>query len=266
MRSRLTVSCCLFITLGASGCASLRTSHRDDCDVVISEPVTQGSTNRTTNAGPLLHSQVAMSGIAGTAEFGSEMTLAPATKTSPAPKVAGTPQPRWPDLTKAPPTPTEPRPLEPNLFQPVNLTVPPQVKPSAIPEGKPQVPLILALECALENRHQEALKHLQAYDVQTQEFLLRILPTLSMITRKKVDDFSPNDVAALNDQLSSLQGYLRDKSDLAIRLFPCEWIRGYAIYKPLPESHDFLAAAADSPSSGRNSRCSWPMPSCRCST
>src|SRR5262249_1534862 len=68
---------------------------------------------------------------------------------------------------RVPPPPAEPKPL-PDVVQP--MIVPPPAAVSMQPDRRD--PLVRALECMLENRHQEALQQLQSYDPATRELLL----------------------------------------------------------------------------------------------
>ncbi len=109
-------------------------------------------------------------------------------------------------------------------------------------------PLALALECILENKQDEALRHLQSYDADTQELFLRLLPALSILSKKKVGDLSAAEVAVLHEQLYSLLGTLRPRTALGIgKVCFCEWVKGYGNYKPLPEGYAFAAPINDRP-------------------
>lgn len=112
----------------------------------------------------------------------------------------------------------------------------------------PKAPLVAALECALDQRHEEALGHLKHYDAGTQEVFLRMLPTLALFARKKLADLSPAEVASLEEQLGSVRATLRQRAEFAIaKAAFCESIRGYAVYKPLPSDHEFQAPRAGRP-------------------
>jgi hypothetical protein len=113
---------------------------------------------------------------------------------------------------------------------------------------KPPPPLVQALQCMLEDRHQEALQHLQAYDQETQEFFLRVLPTLTIFAKKRWNEVNSQEVAVLDDQLRNLLTQLRSRTELSIdKMCTCEWIKAYGIYRPLRDNHSFLAAAPGRP-------------------
>ena len=124
---------------------------------------------------------------------------------------------------------------------------PAQTTPVADSPGKRE-PLVDALQCIIEERHHDALKHLQKYDQATQEVFLRLLPVLALMTHKSIDQLSVPEVAVLHEQLQSLAITLRPRSKLAIdKICFCEWVKAYGIYKPLPENHAFVGSAPNRP-------------------
>src|SRR5205823_688148 len=128
---------------------------------------------------------------------------------------------------------------------PEQLSAPKQESPA--PPVK-LAPLVMALQCVLDGRHQDAIKHLQCYDAETQEFYLRILPTLTILARTPIDQLTAQEVAVLNDQLQRLQTTLRPRTELVIeRMCYCDWVKAYGVYKPLADGHAFMAPTADWP-------------------
>jgi hypothetical protein len=113
-------------------------------------------------------------------------------------------------------------------------------------------PLVEALQCVLDERHQEALQHLKGYDRETQEFYLRALPTLTIFARKKLNDLTPQEVTVLKDELQSLDAQLRPRAELVIdRACFCKWYKAFGVYEPLPESYAFLGGTLpDRPGEG----------------
>lgn len=153
---------------------------------------------------------------------------------------AAPPQPKWQELVH-PPTPIPDSPF-------VDLPKLQPQSPVEVLSPAPREPLVLALECVRENRHQDALKYLEAYDPHSQEFLLGMLPILSLFTQKRAGELSPSEMAAVDVQLTSLQNIIRQHAELSIpRLAACESITGFGIYQPLSEDHTFVAAAGDRP-------------------
>lgn len=109
-------------------------------------------------------------------------------------------------------------------------------------------PLVEALRCMLEEHPQEALKHLQAYDPQTQEIFLKFLPTMTLFAKKRLSDLAPQEVAVLNEHLYGMLTELTPLTELAIdRLCFCKEVKGFANYQALPADYAFLAGSADRP-------------------
>ena len=109
-------------------------------------------------------------------------------------------------------------------------------------------PLADALQCVLDNRHDEALQHLQSYDAATQDLFLRLLPAMSILSKKKLTELTAPEVAVLHEQLHSLLGTLRPRTALSVdKICFCEWIKDYGNYKPLPEGYAFAAPFANRP-------------------
>lgn len=109
-------------------------------------------------------------------------------------------------------------------------------------------PLAEALACVLENKHNEALACLQAYDPETQDLFLRLLPAVAVLAKKKVTDLSAPEVALLHEQLQTMLTSLRPRTPLVIdKACFCESVKGYGNYKPLPEGHAFAAPLSGRP-------------------
>ncbi len=149
------------------------------------------------------------------------------------------------------PVPASPEPLPTSVTSPPALPAAPTIVPIVqVRNDEPakKVPLVEALRCVLDDRPQEALQHLQAYDPETQEICLQFLPTLTMFAKKRVDQFTSQDVAVLNDQLHGMLAKLRPRTELAIdAICFCEWVKGYGIYQPVPRNYSFQAESPDKP-------------------
>jgi hypothetical protein len=243
----------LVLVVSASGCLPFQTTRVNTIDPVG----TGGSKDPTIQTTSGVDSKGVAPAPFTTAVSGSAPTTMPGTFPLPksdeyAPAKPGTSIPdvpvkqstavdktgKWPFMdppaTTAPKTPTFP-PIADKGMTP----------PEAI---QPKDPLVVALECMLQNRHQEALTYLQVYDPETRELLLRLLPTLSLFSKKKVVELTAAEIAVLDEQLASVRNVILPHAELAIsKLIFCESIKGYAFYKPLPESHLFLAARGDRP-------------------
>lgn len=230
MPCRLRAFAPLLLTLLASGCLGVRMQPGE------SEPSsTRASRKPPTPAAPLAEPAPDRRLSQLPATLPTTLPAVPAAATSAAATVST--GPKWPGITK-PPDPVEPSapPLPPMVMP----------NPIALPEAPPKHPIVLAMECVLDNRHEEALGHLHQYDARTQELLLRVLPALALVAKN--NKLSPADIAALSDQWQSMSVLLQGYSEFTIsKLCFCESIKGYAIYKPLPADHDFVAALPDRP-------------------
>lgn len=158
--------------------------------------------------------------------------------------------PKLPDPT--PPTAPTPPADKPPLLPPASTQ--PAANPPALnsalatPQPPRREPVVEALNCILENRHNEALHHLQKYDQPTQELFLRLLPAMALLTQKGIDQLSQNEVGMLHDQLHGLLCTLRPRTELTLtKACFCEWVKAYGIYKPLEEGHGFVAPNAARP-------------------
>jgi hypothetical protein len=115
-------------------------------------------------------------------------------------------------------------------------------------EKREYAPLVKALQCILDGRHEEGIEHLKVYDERTQEFLIQLLPTFTIFVRKGLDDMSAQEVAVLNNQLIGLLATLRPRSELLIdKICFCRSVRGFGAYDALPANHAFLSATKDRP-------------------
>jgi hypothetical protein len=148
-----------------------------------------------------------------------------------------------------------PRPSEPqaglgNIEEEPVAPTPGSTRPTTlpVPPDKPAPPLVEALRCMLEKRHQDALRYLQSYDQQTQEFLLQFLPALIVFHNKCFAELGPQEIAVLYDNLQAMQTSLRPYTELGIgRLCFCREATGYGSYEALPADYAFPAAASDRP-------------------
>jgi hypothetical protein len=109
-------------------------------------------------------------------------------------------------------------------------------------------PLVDALDCLFHNRYNDALQFLRKYDQPTQEIALCLLPMLKLMTQKSIDQFSPAEVAVLDDQMKSFSDLLRPRSSLVIdKACFCERIFSFGNYEPLPDDHAFQGSTPNRP-------------------
>ena len=133
----------------------------------------------------------------------------------------------------------------------VQVQVSPLPKDTTPPHGDPPsqlAPVVNALDCIFNDRHKEAVRHLQAYDTETQEFYLRVLPIITIFAKKHINDLNSQEVAVLSEQLQSLLASVRPRTDLVIdRMCCCKVIASFGDYQALPEDHAFVASSAERP-------------------
>src|SRR5262245_23549312 len=157
------------------------------------------------------------------------------------------PGPTPPDETAPPAEPRKAPDSAPDL--PViqtRLPAAPETEARAKPPADP--PLVGALRCFLEKRPEEAVALLQCYDKPNQEILLGLLPLARRLTEGSLNRTSRQEVSAMVDQLQSVAVPLRTRAELVIdKMCFCEQVKGFGVYKALPEDHAFQAATADRP-------------------
>jgi hypothetical protein len=140
--------------------------------------------------------------------------------------------------------------IEP-LFDPTGLQRtaaqgPPPLQP--IDKRSELAPLTQAIQYMLDGRHQEAIVALRAYDEETQEFYLRILPLMTILAKTPISKLPPEQIQLANDLLLSLRESLRPRCELLVnRMQYCKEIKGYGQFDPLPDNHAFLNATKDRP-------------------
>ncbi len=109
-------------------------------------------------------------------------------------------------------------------------------------------PMVEALRCVLADRPEEALSHLKGYDAETQDLLLRLLPTAGLFARKKVPDLTRDEAEKISQEFCAMQAIVRPRTELVItKACFCEWARAFGIYKPLSTDHGFLASTTQRP-------------------
>jgi hypothetical protein len=164
------------------------------------------------------------------------------------PAVAKSGDSAYPSVLEDPPAPTVEPPDARQLVD-HHQPEPPQAvdtKPPVAELPMKFAPVVMALQCILDDHHKDALKHLEAYDAETQKFYLRFLPTLTILARKSIDQLTATEVAMLNEQLQSMLLTLRPRTELVIeRMCYCESFKAFGDYTPLPEGHAFVAPSGN---------------------
>jgi hypothetical protein len=109
-------------------------------------------------------------------------------------------------------------------------------------EATPDPPLVTALRFVLAKKAPEAFDALQGCDKPTQEILLGLLPLAARLGEGGLDQASPQEMAALIDQLNQLSNLLRGRAALTLeRACFARRIEGFGVYDPLGPNPVFLA-------------------------
>lgn len=161
--------------------------------------------------------------------------------------------------------PTKPEPSEPKPRleeTPGVITIgelergkgPEPTAPAQLPDLKPRPEPdnysagVKALQSMLDGRHEEAIRHLRGYDEDTQEFLLRLLPPLTLFLKKSISDMTPQEVGVLIEQMDRLKDTIRARSELVVtKMCCCKRIMNYGWYEELPANHPFLTGTDKRP-------------------
>jgi hypothetical protein len=136
----------------------------------------------------------------------------------------------------APPPPLSPAPAAPG---PADL-------PSGAP-APPEPPAVVVLRCLLDRRPLDA-KLLEGYDRVSQEVLAAVLPLAALASEGGLERASPQETAALLDQLHQLENALRPRAALTLdKTCFCREIKGFGKYDPWPEGHVFQSGTDGCP-------------------
>lgn len=104
------------------------------------------------------------------------------------------------------------------------------------------------LQCMLNKHHHDALKLLRKYDQASQDFFLGILPVVARVSEKPLESMNAEEVAVVQETLERLLETLRPRSILVVnKMCFCESVKGFGIYRPLPEGHVFQAGCPSRP-------------------
>jgi hypothetical protein len=141
------------------------------------------------------------------------------------------------------------KPAEPPAGQPAQANQPPPFPAppdlvSTRSAAAPEPILLTALRSVLAKKPSEAFDALQSYDKRTQDLLLALLPLAARLSEGGLDQASPQENAALIDQLNTLSNLLRGRTALAIdKACFARRIEGFGVYDPMPTNPIFLPAA-----------------------
>ena len=100
--------------------------------------------------------------------------------------------------------------------------------------------LLNAVRAFQENRPDEAVACLKAYDPATQQVLLSLLPALGRLGEGKLQELKPEEMDVLLEQLTKVPTILRPRASLqanTVRL--CREVHNFAHVEPFPDRHEF---------------------------
>jgi hypothetical protein len=139
-------------------------------------------------------------------------------------------QVRFPVPAPAPQPAPEPARVEPPRVEP----------PPRPPERPPDAPVVQALRCVLDGKPGAAAEALQPCDPASRELLVALLQLAAPLGDGSFEKASPQETAALLDQLTRLQATLRRRAPLTIeKMCFCRDIRDFGRYAPLPPDYAF---------------------------
>ncbi|HKB05975.1 MAG TPA: hypothetical protein VKD90_27520 [Gemmataceae bacterium] len=113
----------------------------------------------------------------------------------------------------------------------------------ATPAGPPpptDSPLIQAVRAFQQNKPDEAVELLKAYDPATQQVLLSLMPAMVRLTESRLQQLKPEEMDVLLDQLNRVPAMLRPRASLQahnVRL--CREVHNFAHVEPFPDRHEF---------------------------
>jgi hypothetical protein len=101
-------------------------------------------------------------------------------------------------------------------------------------------PILRAVRAFQDNKPDEAVECLKAYDPATQQILLSLLPALGRLGDGKLQQMKPEEMDILLEQLTKVPNMLRPRASLQsnnVRL--CREVHNFAHVEPFPERHVF---------------------------
>jgi hypothetical protein len=101
-------------------------------------------------------------------------------------------------------------------------------------------PILRAVRAFQENKPDEAVECLKAYDPATQQILLSLLPALGRLGDGKLQQMKPEEMDILLEQLTKVPNMLRPRASLQsnnVRL--CREVHNFAHVEPFPDRHVF---------------------------
>jgi hypothetical protein len=116
----------------------------------------------------------------------------------------------------------------------------PSILPMLSPMSTHEPPLLAAMRAYVEERPEEALRHLQGLGRQNQEFALAVMPLLVRGSQMNLVTANPVDVAVLVDQFQGVIARLERKAALRVeKVAFCRRVSGFGRYDPWPDAQPY---------------------------
>jgi hypothetical protein len=122
----------------------------------------------------------------------------------------------------------------------VDVPFPAEITPVSAVAQPGESPLILAVRAFQQNRPDEAVEYLKAYDATTQQVFLSIMPALVRLSDGKLQQMKAEEMDVVLDQINRVPGMLRPRASLLannVRL--CREVHNFAHVEPFPDRHVF---------------------------
>jgi hypothetical protein len=127
------------------------------------------------------------------------------------------------------------------VFPPQTL---PPISPVPVVITPPDPPLVAAIRAYLDNRPDEAVKHLKGLDKTNQELMLQLIPALVRASQVDLSRATPHEIGVLAGQLDAPAAALATRGPLFVeKACFCRWVKNFGRYDPLPDRHAFPPGA-----------------------
>lgn len=157
--------------------------------------------------------------------------------------VARAPDPVALKAPKTPPPPPAADPIAPAPPEEVQVAVKvgdPAPFPLLGMPPVPDPPLLAAVRAYVENRPDEAIRHLEKLDRPNQEFALAVLPVLARGAAMNLAAPDPQEAAHLADQLAAAAARFEAKSPIRVeKVVFCKSLDRFGQYEPWPEARPY---------------------------
>ncbi|HEX4613294.1 MAG TPA: hypothetical protein VH092_34220 [Urbifossiella sp.] len=112
--------------------------------------------------------------------------------------------------------------------------------PLAVGPPVPEPPLLAAMRAYVENRPDDAIRHLEKLEKPNQEFALAVMPVLARGAAINLASPDPQEAAHLVEQLTGAAARLEPKAALKVeKVAFCKRANGFGRYDPWPEAQPY---------------------------